>query len=133
MDDDKRSLRLYQERYLADGDLHSDGPGRARRFRWKNIGEPAPPHWNWSWSSMGCETARRAIHSVFFLFFLPDDVFNADQLGTEGDGEEQEDEEVDLSEVQRRRERLEREQWLREQVAELVGYHEEPLMSKLCT
>lgn len=39
MDDDKRRLRLYQERYLADGDLHSDGPGRARRFRWKNIGE----------------------------------------------------------------------------------------------
>lgn len=39
MDDDKRRLRLYQERYLADGDLHSDGPGRARRFRWKNMGE----------------------------------------------------------------------------------------------
>lgn len=39
LDDDKRKLRLYQERYLADGDLHSDGPGRARRFRWKNIGE----------------------------------------------------------------------------------------------
>ncbi|XP_068432493.1 claspin [Clinocottus analis] len=37
MDDDKRSLRIYQERYLADGDLHSDGPGRARRFRWKNM------------------------------------------------------------------------------------------------
>lgn len=39
MDDDKRRLRLYQERYLADGDLHSDGPGRARRFRWRNMGE----------------------------------------------------------------------------------------------
>lgn len=39
LDDDKRRLRLYQERYLADGDLHSDGPGRARRFRWKNIGQ----------------------------------------------------------------------------------------------
>lgn len=38
MDEDKRRLMLYQERYLADGDLHSDGPGRARRFRWKNIG-----------------------------------------------------------------------------------------------
>nr|XP_023687858.1 claspin isoform X2 [Paramormyrops kingsleyae] len=37
LDDDKRRLRLYQERYLADGDLHSDGPGRTRRFRWKNI------------------------------------------------------------------------------------------------
>ncbi|TSK31325.1 Claspin [Bagarius yarrelli] len=37
LDDDKRRLRLYQERYLADGDLHSDGPGRERRFRWKNI------------------------------------------------------------------------------------------------
>ena len=39
LDDDKRKLRLYQERYLADGDLHSDGPGRERRFRWKNMGE----------------------------------------------------------------------------------------------
>lgn len=39
MDDDKRRIRLYQERYLADGDLHSDGPGRARRFRWKNMGK----------------------------------------------------------------------------------------------
>ncbi|ELW65989.1 Claspin, partial [Tupaia chinensis] len=37
LDDDKRQLRLYQERYLADGDLHSDGPGRIRKFRWKNI------------------------------------------------------------------------------------------------
>ncbi|XP_028820824.1 claspin-like isoform X3 [Denticeps clupeoides] len=37
LDDDKRRLRIYQERYLADGDLHSDGPGRARRFRWRNI------------------------------------------------------------------------------------------------
>ncbi|XP_058052287.1 claspin isoform X2 [Ahaetulla prasina] len=37
LDDDKRQLRLYQERYLLDGDLHSDGPGRMRRFRWKNI------------------------------------------------------------------------------------------------
>ncbi|XP_040280315.1 claspin [Bufo bufo] len=37
MDEDKRRLRLYQERYLADGDLHSDGPGRMRKFRWKNV------------------------------------------------------------------------------------------------
>ncbi|KGL83754.1 Claspin, partial [Tinamus guttatus] len=37
LDDDKRQLRLYQEMYLLDGDLHSDGPGRTRRFRWKNI------------------------------------------------------------------------------------------------
>ncbi|XP_035536851.1 claspin [Morone saxatilis] len=81
MDDDKRRLRLYQERYLADGDLHSDGPGRARRFRWKNI----------------------------------DDGFNMDRTGAEGEEEEEEDDGVDQSEVQRRKERLEREQWLREQ------------------
>ncbi|XP_034560433.1 claspin isoform X2 [Notolabrus celidotus] len=81
MDDDKRRLRLYQERYLADGDLHSDGPGRARRFRWKNI----------------------------------NDGFNTERTGAEGEEEEDEDEGVDQSEVQRRREKLEREQWLREQ------------------
>ena len=38
IDEDKRELRLYQEMYLADGDLHSEGSGRQRRFRWKNIG-----------------------------------------------------------------------------------------------
>ncbi|XP_071356864.1 claspin isoform X2 [Trachinotus anak] len=81
MDDDKRRLRLYQERYLADGDLHSDGPGRARRFRWKNI----------------------------------NDGFNMDRTGAEGEEEEEEDEDIDQSEIQRRKERLEREQWLREQ------------------
>ncbi|XP_018603408.2 claspin [Scleropages formosus] len=82
LDDDKRRLRLYQERYLADGDLHSDGPGRARRFRWKNM----------------------------------DDWFD---IGGDGDDQEEEEdeEEAELSqaEVQRRKERLEREQWLREQ------------------
>ncbi|XP_051519780.1 claspin-like isoform X2 [Myxocyprinus asiaticus] len=81
LDDDKRRLRLYQERYLADGDLHSDGPGRARRFRWKNI----------------------------------DDNFEFGGMGPDGD-EEQEDEEVDQLELQRRKERLEREQWIREQI-----------------
>ncbi|XP_059365436.1 claspin-like isoform X1 [Carassius carassius] len=80
MDDDKRKLRLYQERYLADGDLHSDGPGRARRFRWKNI----------------------------------DDNFEFDGMGADGE-EEEDNEEIDQLELQRRKERLEREQWIREQ------------------
>ncbi|XP_029370170.1 claspin isoform X2 [Echeneis naucrates] len=79
MDDDKRRLRIYQERYLADGDLHSDGPGRARRFRWKNI----------------------------------DDGFNTVRTGAEE--EEEDDEDIDQGEIQRRKERLEREQWFREQ------------------
>uniref|UniRef100_A0A3Q2PWS9 Claspin n=1 Tax=Fundulus heteroclitus TaxID=8078 RepID=A0A3Q2PWS9_FUNHE len=82
LDDDKRRLRFYQERYLADGDLHSDGPGRARRFRWKNMGELR-----------------------------------------EG-GEEEED--VDPAEVQRRKARLEREQWLREQVGSVPTRREDP-------
>ena len=39
IDSDKRELMLLQEMYLPDGDLHSDGGGRFRRFRWKNVGE----------------------------------------------------------------------------------------------
>ncbi|XP_019738842.1 claspin isoform X1 [Hippocampus comes] len=81
MDDDKRRLRLYQERYLADGDLHSDGPGRARRFRWKNL----------------------------------DEAFDTDRTGAEGEEEHEDDDDMDQIEIQRRKERLEREQWLREQ------------------
>ncbi|KAM3858140.1 claspin [Diretmus argenteus] len=85
LDDDKRRLRLYQERYLADGDLHSDGPGRARRFRWKNM----------------------------------DEGFDIDRMGAEGEEEEEDD--VDQAEVQRRKDRLEREQWLREQSEQKKG------------
>lgn len=38
LDDDKREVRLLQELFFEDGDLHSDGKGRDRKFRWKNIG-----------------------------------------------------------------------------------------------
>ena len=48
LDSDKKQLRLLQEMYLQDGDLHSDGAGRARRFRWRNVGlyltQPQAPH-----------------------------------------------------------------------------------------
>ncbi|KAM4757643.1 claspin isoform 2-T3 [Cyanocitta cristata] len=80
LDDDKRQLRLYQERYLLDGDLHSDGPGRTRRFRWKNID-----------------------------FASQMDLFQRDSDNDE------ENEEFDETEVKWRKERFEREQWLREQ------------------
>ncbi|XP_042142577.1 claspin isoform X3 [Ixodes scapularis] len=36
LDEDKRELKIYQELLLEDGDLHSDGTGRQRRFRWRN-------------------------------------------------------------------------------------------------
>ncbi|KFP73168.1 Claspin, partial [Apaloderma vittatum] len=80
LDDDKRRLRLYQERYLIDGDLHSDGPGRTRRFRWKNI----------------------------------DDASQVDLFQRESDNDD-ENEQFDEIEVKWRKERFEREQWLREQ------------------
>ncbi|XP_064028869.1 claspin isoform X3 [Pogoniulus pusillus] len=80
LDDDKRQLRLYQERYLIDGDLHSDGPGRTRKFRWKNI----------------------------------DDASQIDLFQRDSDNEG-ENEEFDETEAKWRKERFEREQWLREQ------------------
>lgn len=46
-----------------------------------------------------------------------DDGFNTDRTGAEE--EEGEEEDVDPAEVQRRKDRLEREQWLREQVCGL--------------
>lgn len=38
LDEDKRELKIYQELLLEDGDLHSDGAGRQRQFRWRNSG-----------------------------------------------------------------------------------------------
>ncbi|MPC07772.1 Claspin [Portunus trituberculatus] len=35
LDSDKREVRLLQEMYLEDGELH--GEGRSRQFRWKNL------------------------------------------------------------------------------------------------
>ncbi|XP_069865093.1 claspin isoform X1 [Dipodomys merriami] len=80
LDDDKRQLRLYQERYLADGDLHSDGPGRMRKFRWKNI----------------------------------DDASQMDLFHRDSD-DDQIEEQIDETEARWRKERIEREQWLRDQ------------------
>ncbi|XP_008583678.1 PREDICTED: claspin isoform X2 [Galeopterus variegatus] len=80
LDDDKRQLRLYQERYLADGDLHSDGPGRIRKFRWKNI----------------------------------DDASQMDLFHRDSD-DDQIEEQLDETEARWRKERIEREQWLRDQ------------------
>ncbi|XP_053777281.1 claspin isoform X2 [Desmodus rotundus] len=80
LDDDKRQLRLYQERYLADGDLHSDGPGRTRKFRWKNI----------------------------------DDASQMDLFHRDSD-DEQIEEQLDETEAKWRKERIQREQWLRDQ------------------
>ena len=37
LDEDIRDVRLLQEKYLEDGELHSDSK-RERKFRWKNIG-----------------------------------------------------------------------------------------------
>lgn len=39
IDEDKRELLRFQEMYLPDGDLHSEGQGRIRRFKWSNIGK----------------------------------------------------------------------------------------------
>ncbi|XP_077546564.1 claspin isoform X2 [Haemaphysalis longicornis] len=36
LDEDKRELKIYQELLLEDGDLHTDGAGRQRQFRWRN-------------------------------------------------------------------------------------------------
>ncbi|XP_006886644.1 PREDICTED: claspin [Elephantulus edwardii] len=80
LDDDKRQLRLYQEMYLADGDLHSDGPGRMRKFRWKNI----------------------------------DDASQMDLFHRDSD-DDQIEEQFDETEARWRKERIEREQWLRDQ------------------
>ena len=38
LDDDQREIRLLQDAYLEDGDLHSDGKGRERQYKWKNAG-----------------------------------------------------------------------------------------------
>jgi hypothetical protein len=37
LDDDRRKVRLLQEILLEDGELHSEGGGRERKFRWRNI------------------------------------------------------------------------------------------------
>uniref|UniRef100_A0A8C8RAF3 Claspin n=1 Tax=Pelusios castaneus TaxID=367368 RepID=A0A8C8RAF3_9SAUR len=82
LDDDKRQLRLYQERYLADGDLYSDGPGRMRKFKWKNI----------------------------------DDASQMDLFHRDSDNDDENEEQLDETETKWRKERFEREQWLREQI-----------------
>lgn len=37
INEDQRELRELKERYLEDGDLYSEGGGRARNFRWQGL------------------------------------------------------------------------------------------------
>ncbi|KAL5008064.1 hypothetical protein ScPMuIL_013645 [Solemya velum] len=37
IDDDARQLVRFQEMYLPDGDLHTEGGGRQRNFKWRNM------------------------------------------------------------------------------------------------
>ncbi|XP_072748239.1 uncharacterized protein [Anoplolepis gracilipes] len=37
LDEDKREVRLLQEILFEDGDLHTNGMGRERKFKWRNI------------------------------------------------------------------------------------------------
>ncbi|XP_034941282.1 claspin-like [Chelonus insularis] len=37
LDDDQRDVRMLKELLFEDGDLHTDGSGRERKFKWKNI------------------------------------------------------------------------------------------------
>ena len=36
LDQDQREVRIFQELFLEDGDLHSEGGGRKRQFKWTN-------------------------------------------------------------------------------------------------
>ncbi|XP_028049876.1 claspin isoform X2 [Monomorium pharaonis] len=37
LDEDKREVRFLKELLFEDGDLHTDGTGRERKFKWRNI------------------------------------------------------------------------------------------------
>lgn len=39
LDEDQRDVRMLQEILFDDGDLHSEGGSRQRKFKWKNIGK----------------------------------------------------------------------------------------------
>lgn len=57
---------------------------------------------------------------ILIVIFGPDDGFSMERTGAEGEEDWEEEDDVDQAEVQRRIERLEREQWLREQVGFMV-------------
>jgi hypothetical protein len=39
LDEDKRDVRIIKELLFEDGDLYTDGTGRERKFKWRNIGK----------------------------------------------------------------------------------------------
>ena len=53
LDQDQRDVRLIQELFLEDGDLHSDGGRRQRQFRWRNATDEDP-------SELGSRTQQEA-------------------------------------------------------------------------
>ena len=86
IDEDKKELRAFQERYLEDGDLYSEGGGRSRNFRWHALDDSQI------------------------------ELFNNKVLW--GDDEVVDSELLSQAEVERRKMRHEKDQFLQEQVNE---------------
>lgn len=64
LDDDQREVRILQELLLEDGEFHSDGPGRERKFRWKNMSKGAAV------LSVPVDVALSHPHKLFVLYVL---------------------------------------------------------------
>ena len=84
-DQDNADLRAVKEMFLPDGDLHTDGQGRTRHFRWWGIDE----------------------NSQLSLFGNKEMWGEEEGMATELSTEE---------EIQRRKERYEREAFLRDEM-----------------
>ncbi|KAH3845071.1 hypothetical protein DPMN_087341 [Dreissena polymorpha] len=94
IDEDKRELLRYQEMYLPDGDLYSEGGGRQRRFRWNNLDDESQQ-----------------------------DMFN--------DGSDNEVEHEETDDFAWRKERFEREKFLKEQQSPGIGHDRDRTMLSL--
>ena len=117
LDQDKREIRLFQEAFLEDGELHSDNT-RQRKFRWKNIGR------KFCWffvcvclwpSKVSLETdliwcnVRKLLKIM--TSFSDDENIDLSLRNSDDEAAEVEEQTNELDE-KRRLERLEREKWI---------------------
>ena len=122
LDADKREVRLFQEAFLEDGELHSDNT-RQRKFRWKNIGM--------IFFLFVCLLAKSVIRNRFDLVFVrkllkimtssfsDDENIDLSLRNSDDEAAEVEEQTNELDE-KRRLERLEREKWIQGKIKFLV-------------
>ena len=69
MDEDQAELRLFQEKFLEDGDLHTDYK-RTKQFRWAGLDDNIEVRLSSSWLKLKRLQTKHLFNSILLIYLF---------------------------------------------------------------